>query len=599
MEMIPKWLYPGSGLWNLGTCGAVAFRACENRRMSAFSSICPPIILALIAALCLGCPNPTKDTPTGGPGTDEPGSGEAIAAPSFSPDSGILVALTEITMVTGTVGAEIRYTVDGSEPGAQSPLYDSEKKPRLSMDSTWKAIAVKAGQSSTVTSATYRITPLYPDFDPALAPGLRWNFHYKYAHSVAYSYSGDTSFTTESDFSFALTELKTIDGIEFYRVATTGSPASKVRWNWLGYADHRLYGSIDGIAKTILFDSMLGFWVGQCFFASAAEDGLLSASVSDDAFVVSEGSQWSDNSTIYVPGYGTVYDPDPYSGYTRTTEKYKSGVGPYSWRYSEGSVTSYEASTDTYTILLTTRESGIDIAPLLFEAEAADEKLALVELAGASGKIKLDVSSTSSDYVCYIETLSGGDPVLGFYSWKKSLAPVVEGIDASHGSFETVYLDSPGGDCTLLVSGLPAEGAQLRVAMLKVSLGSTSGAYTATVPLGSARNLEPGAAATASLAAGETALFTTSADFAKGIYLFAIPLSAELDLSIALMKPKVPGATAYSFVSSDFVRRENDHAVGLPETLYYTKTTTITAAAEVIENGGLAGSYIFGWGLRP
>ena len=92
---------------------------------------------------------------TTGNGTTEP-SGEpsgtvAVAAPTFSGET----QFTESTQVTmsGPAGASIFYTVDGSTPTDQSLEY--EEPITLSATTTVKAIAIKDGVSSAVTSRTY------------------------------------------------------------------------------------------------------------------------------------------------------------------------------------------------------------------------------------------------------------------------------------------------------------------------------------------------------------------------------------------------------------------------------------------------------------
>ena len=93
-------------------------------------------------------------------GSSEGGSGGStgggsqtvtVAAPTFSGET----QFTESTQVTmsGPAGASIFYTVDGSTPTDQSLEY--EEPITLSATTTVKAIAIKDGVSSSVTSRTY------------------------------------------------------------------------------------------------------------------------------------------------------------------------------------------------------------------------------------------------------------------------------------------------------------------------------------------------------------------------------------------------------------------------------------------------------------
>lgn len=91
-----------------------------------------------------------------GNGTTETGNNGntesvTVEAPVFSGET----QFTESTQVTMTAesGAEIRYTTDGSEPSASSTLYSGAVT--LTETTTVKAIAIKDGVSSTVTSRTY------------------------------------------------------------------------------------------------------------------------------------------------------------------------------------------------------------------------------------------------------------------------------------------------------------------------------------------------------------------------------------------------------------------------------------------------------------
>ena len=79
------------------------------------------------------------------------GTSETVAAPTFSGAT----QFTESTQVTmsGPAGASIFYTIDGSTPTDQSLEY--EEPITLSATTTVKAIAIKDGISSAVTSRTY------------------------------------------------------------------------------------------------------------------------------------------------------------------------------------------------------------------------------------------------------------------------------------------------------------------------------------------------------------------------------------------------------------------------------------------------------------
>ncbi len=83
--------------------------------------------------------------------SDGGGSTVTVAAPTFSGET----QFTESTQVTmsGPAGASIFYTVDGSTPTDQSLEY--EEPITLSATTTVKAIAIKDGVSSSVTSRTY------------------------------------------------------------------------------------------------------------------------------------------------------------------------------------------------------------------------------------------------------------------------------------------------------------------------------------------------------------------------------------------------------------------------------------------------------------
>ena len=95
----------------------------------------------------------------GGTGTITPNGGEnnggsqseTVAAPSINGNTSFAES-TQVTM-SGPEGAEIHYTTDGSVPTSESTLYSEAFS--LSATTTVKAIAIKDGVSSEVTSKTF------------------------------------------------------------------------------------------------------------------------------------------------------------------------------------------------------------------------------------------------------------------------------------------------------------------------------------------------------------------------------------------------------------------------------------------------------------
>lgn len=95
----------------------------------------------------------TPAAPSGGTSSsvDEPQS-VSVAAPTISGNT-TFAESTQVTMACATAGASIYYTIDGSTPSAASTLYSDPIT--LSDTTTVKAIAVKGGESSAVTTQMF------------------------------------------------------------------------------------------------------------------------------------------------------------------------------------------------------------------------------------------------------------------------------------------------------------------------------------------------------------------------------------------------------------------------------------------------------------
>ena len=98
-----------------------------------------------------------------------------VAAPQATPQSGTVASGTEITLSTTTSGAEIYYTLDGSEPTTGSMQYSDASKPKIegevSAEVTLKAIAVLGENKSAVQTLNYTIQEDEPTTEAPIADG--------------------------------------------------------------------------------------------------------------------------------------------------------------------------------------------------------------------------------------------------------------------------------------------------------------------------------------------------------------------------------------------------------------------------------------------
>jgi nucleoid-associated protein YgaU len=116
----------------------------EDDRMSKL------VTLALVAGLSfflLGCPSTPKPPE------------QTAATPVFNPAGGTFTQEVSVEITTQTEGAEIRYTLDGSDPSSTNgTLYSGPVK--ISETTTLAAIAVKTGfKDSEIAKAAYTISP--------------------------------------------------------------------------------------------------------------------------------------------------------------------------------------------------------------------------------------------------------------------------------------------------------------------------------------------------------------------------------------------------------------------------------------------------------
>ena len=85
--------------------------------------------------------------------TIEQTSTSSVSTPTFSPQTGKYTQAQNVTINCATAEASIYYTLDKTEPSAESTLYNGAIN--ISSTTTLKAIAIKDGESSAVATATY------------------------------------------------------------------------------------------------------------------------------------------------------------------------------------------------------------------------------------------------------------------------------------------------------------------------------------------------------------------------------------------------------------------------------------------------------------
>ena len=87
--------------------------------------------------------------------TTKPG---ALAAPVFDPPAGTYSEEQDVTITSATEGVTIYFTLDGTDPTAQSSVYSSPVN--ISKSTTLKAVAMLDGESSSITEALYDMNVL-------------------------------------------------------------------------------------------------------------------------------------------------------------------------------------------------------------------------------------------------------------------------------------------------------------------------------------------------------------------------------------------------------------------------------------------------------
>jgi hypothetical protein len=152
----------------------------------------------------------------------------STATPSFSTGTGTYHAPPTVTIVDGTSGAAIYYTTNGSTPTTASTLYTAPIS--IGSTTTLEAIAVSAGVTSPVASATYTVSPaMTPSFSTGTgtyhAPPTVTIVDGTSGSAIYYTTNGSTPTTASTVYTAPITIASTTT-LEAIAVYPGGSPSA-------------------------------------------------------------------------------------------------------------------------------------------------------------------------------------------------------------------------------------------------------------------------------------------------------------------------------------------------------------------------------------
>ena len=157
-----------------------------------------------------------------------------VAAPSFSPGGGTYTGTQNVTITSGTSGASIRYTTNGTNPTSTTgTLYSGAVS--ISSDTTLKAIAYKAGQpDSNVTTASYVINTPPAGTTVTSADGF---------YNQPFGSPQTGTFTATFNATSSVSPANAVVGFSSGNATGYTSLAAMIRFNTTGFIDARNGGS--------------------------------------------------------------------------------------------------------------------------------------------------------------------------------------------------------------------------------------------------------------------------------------------------------------------------------------------------------------------
>ena len=229
---------------------------------------------------------------------------ETVATPTFTPAAGTYTSIQSVTIACDTQGAVIHYTTDGSEPTANSPVYNEAIEVAENM--TIKAIALKDGWNPSLAATAEYVINLPQLEAPVITPV---SGEYNEAQTVTItaadganiSYKiGDGEYTTYSA-PFEVAESCTIT-----------AKASKT-----GYTDSEETSATYTIkypVATPTFNPPAGSYIGaqEVTISCETEGAIISYST--------DGTNWTEGNTVNVTESCTLYAKATKDGWNDSEE---------------------------------------------------------------------------------------------------------------------------------------------------------------------------------------------------------------------------------------------------------------------------------------
>ena len=103
--------------------------------------------------------------------------GEAVSIPYTTQSVSLFTEPVDVALATTTPGAEIRYTLDGSEPDSLSALYRTPLRVDRSLTLCAKGFKAGAAPSQTLTLRAEKAVSLSPAAAAATVPGVRFAYY--------------------------------------------------------------------------------------------------------------------------------------------------------------------------------------------------------------------------------------------------------------------------------------------------------------------------------------------------------------------------------------------------------------------------------------